>query len=91
MEQATKQAAQALAEAIPEAFEGDAHAFLMAVYKDPKHDISLRVDAAKAAVRYEKPALAAIDLSSENQHYIHDVTDQPLSEDEWAAEHPAPN
>src|SRR5262245_25124443 len=50
-----------LAEAIPEAFEGDAHAFMMSVYKNPELENALRLDAAKAAVRFEKPSLAAIE------------------------------
>jgi hypothetical protein len=43
------------------AFEGDAHSFLIAVYKDESHPIELRLEAAKAAIRFEKPALAALD------------------------------
>jgi hypothetical protein len=43
------------------AFEGDAHALLMAVYKDMTRPIELRMDAAKAAIGYEKPRLAAVD------------------------------
>ena len=57
------EAAQHLTDAIGEgAFAGDAHALLVAVYKNPAHDWDLRVDAAKAAVRYEKPALASTTL-----------------------------
>src|SRR5215210_3840678 len=41
-------------------FEGDAHALLVAVYKNPAQEWPLRVDAAKAAVRYEKPALSSV-------------------------------
>ena len=52
---------QHLTETVDDVFEGDAHAFLMTVYKTPTYDIGLRVDAAKAAVKYEKPALAAIE------------------------------
>jgi hypothetical protein len=33
----------------------------MAVYKDPRQPIELRVTAAKAAIGYEKPRLAAIE------------------------------
>lgn len=53
----------AIGEAIPDAFKGDAHAFLIAVYKDPRVDIGIRSDAAKAAIRYEKPALASVENS----------------------------
>lgn len=54
-------AAAAIEGVIPEAFVGDAHALLMAVYKDPSHDWGLRVDAAKAAVKFEKPALSSVE------------------------------
>lgn len=43
-------------------FEGDAHMFLMAVYKDPTKHIDLRMEAAKAALPYEKPRLMAMKL-----------------------------
>jgi len=47
---------------VPNAFSGDAHAYLMRVYKDPAKADNLRIDAAKAAVQYEKPKLATTDL-----------------------------
>jgi hypothetical protein len=53
-------AAAAIEEAIPDAFAGDAHALFMTIYKDPTNDISLRLDAAKAAIRYEKPAMSSV-------------------------------
>ena len=59
LEQARADAARKLEAVIPGAFTGDAHALLVAVYKDPAHEWDLRVDAAKAAIRYEKPALAS--------------------------------
>lgn len=52
-----------VAASIPDAFEGDAHALLVSVYKDPGHALQLRIDAAKAAIRYEKPALANIEAN----------------------------
>jgi hypothetical protein len=52
---AIQEKAKKLEALVPGAFEGDAHALLMAVYKDPDHEWPLRVDAAKAAIRYEKP------------------------------------
>lgn len=60
VQQAAEAAADAIAEAIPGSFTGDAHALLMAVYKNPAHEWQLRIDAAKAAVRYEKPALSSV-------------------------------
>src|SRR5947209_2847860 len=46
---------EAVGAVIPEAFAGDAHAFLVALYKDPRVDPLARKDAAKAALPYEKP------------------------------------
>jgi hypothetical protein len=56
--QALRQQMQATAEAVsavvPNAFDGDSHALLVAIYKDPSHPIELRLDAAKAAIGYER-------------------------------------
>ncbi len=49
-------AAEKIGLAVPDAFEGDAHAFLIAIYKDPRQPIELRLEAAGKAIRYEKPA-----------------------------------
>ena len=66
-EKARLETAAKITEALgPKAFEGDAHAFLVAVYKDPSHPYELRIDAAKAAVRYEKPALATSSVTIQN-------------------------
>ena len=55
-----------IGEAIPpDAFAGDAHAFLVAVYKNPRIDHHTRQDAAKAALPYEKPRLQAVTLADE--------------------------
>src|SRR5262245_51155781 len=58
-EAAIQAAAAHLEGTIDGAFTGDAHTFLIAVYKDPAIPLHVRVDAAKAAVRYEKPRLNA--------------------------------
>lgn len=65
VEAATAEAAEHLESIIPGAFEGDAHALLMAVYKDPSKEWPIRIDAAKAAIRYEKPALATTTLKGD--------------------------
>ena len=49
-----------IAATLPDPFEGDAHALLTAVYKDPRIEILVRLDAAKAAAPYEKPRLATM-------------------------------
>ena len=43
---------------------GDAHAFLVAVYKDPRADPLDRKDAAKAALPYEKSRPVTVTLAS---------------------------
>jgi hypothetical protein len=61
---ATATAAEQISAALgSEAFHGDAHALLMTVYKNPMQPIGLRMEAAKAALPYEKPRRA----SSENK------------------------
>lgn len=42
-------------------FEGDAHALLVSIYKNTTLPITERADAAKAAIKFEKPALASED------------------------------
>ena len=42
------------------AFEGDAHAFLTAVYQDPAVPLEIRIMAAGRAIRVEKPTLSAV-------------------------------
>jgi hypothetical protein len=49
----------------PGAFKGDAHSLLVSVYKNPAHPIGLRLDAAKAALPFEKPRLSAINAKVE--------------------------
>jgi hypothetical protein len=58
-------------------FAGDAHAFLMAVYKNPKLDLHTRIDAAKAAIGYEKPRLASIAMPRRS---LDEMSDEELLE-----------
>jgi hypothetical protein len=53
------------------AFCGDGHAYLMTIYKDPAQPTAIRIDAAKAAIGYEKPRLAAVEHTGD--------PDQPLA------------
>jgi hypothetical protein len=62
-EAATQEAARKLEAVIPNAFQGDSHAFLVSVYKDPAHPIERRLDAAKAAIPYERPRLSTTELN----------------------------
>ena len=68
LEEKVKEAAEIIEGALPEAFKGDAHALLMAIYKDPTHPMPLRIDAAKAAIGFEKPKLAALQHSGDKDN-----------------------
>ena len=45
-------------------FEGDALDLLRAVYRDPRVGLDLRIDAAKTAIRYERPSIAAVEIDA---------------------------
>lgn len=60
--------------AVPDAFEGDGHAFMVAVYKHPDIPLEVRLDAASKAARYEKPTLQAIEHSGNQEKPVHQVT-----------------
>src|SRR5271163_3270635 len=81
--EAAKETARLIEETVPGAFKGDAHAYLMSVYKDPKHPIEIRIDAAKAAVRYEKPSLAAVQVQGDKDKPL-TFSREPMSMEEWA-------
>jgi hypothetical protein len=44
----------------PAAFDGDAHALLVSIYRDTRVTLELRLQAAKAALPHEKPRLQTI-------------------------------
>jgi hypothetical protein len=56
---------EAVDASLPDAFKGDAHAFLIAVYKDTSNPIKDRLAAATAAIGYEKPKLASVEVQAE--------------------------
>ena len=89
VEERAREAAAALAHAIPGAFEGDAHALLMAIYKDPAQPMALRLEAAGKAIRYEKPALAAVEMEMSGG-VRHVILDRPMTIEEWEATHCVP-
>ena len=53
----------------------DAHGFLVAVYREPALPIELRVDAAKSAIRFERPALSASNVTGDITHHV-SIADQ---------------
>lgn len=60
-ESAVKAAAEKIEQVLPGAFEGNSHAYLMSIYKDPILPTTTRIDAAKAALPFEMPRLAAVE------------------------------
>ena len=68
--------ADAIEAALPGAFEGDAHAYLMSVYKDPSQETTARIQAASKAIGYEKPALSSVEAKVTAT--IQDVTEDQL-------------
>jgi len=69
-EAALQAAAEQIGAAIPEPFQGDAHAYLMLIYKDPAQETAVRIDAAKAALPYEKPRLAPVEPQRASDDHI---------------------
>ena len=49
----------------PDAFEGDALGLLQLIYKNISWPIELRIDAARAAIPYERPRLSAVTANLE--------------------------
>lgn len=80
IKQAVAKAAERLEAEIPDAFVGDAHAFLVSIYKDPQQPLDLRMEAAGKAIRYEKPALAAVAMRDMNHRDVHDFTTAELEQ-----------
>ena len=75
IKEAVAKAADRLEAEIPNAFVGDAHAFLVSIYKDPTQPIELRMEAAGKAIRFEKPALAAAQVKiSHPNRPLHDFS-----------------
>lgn len=85
--QEAEKSAAAIKRVVPNAFSGDAHSLLMAIYKDPAHKLELRLDAAKAAAPYEKPKLASTEVKGDaNEPLKHKLTIEFVR----AAEKPIP-
>jgi hypothetical protein len=64
----------------PDAFNGDALAFLQALYRDTAQAVETRLHAARVAVAYEKPRLAAVALDGGPINYrnLEKLTDDEL-------------
>jgi hypothetical protein len=65
------------AEAVPMAFAGDGVAFLQTIYKDPSQPLSVRIDAASKAARFERPMLSNTNVR--NVTSLADLSDEELA------------
>jgi hypothetical protein len=59
-----------------EPFDGDAHAYMISVYKDDTLPVEVRLQAAQGAAHYEKPRLSSIDAKVD-QRTTHLSGDDP--------------
>ncbi len=73
-----QEAAQKITAVLANSFNGDAHTLLMAIYRDESRPIELRLDAAKAAIGYERPRLAVTEHSG-NLSITHEEALKELS------------
>jgi hypothetical protein len=65
-EQAMEEARIIIEQSIPGAFEGDAHALMMAIYKHPEVNLETRLRAASVAVNFEKARLASMEVTGKD-------------------------
>ena len=65
-----------------ETFEGDAHELLMLTYKNKTLPLAVRIDAAKAAIRFEKPPVSAVNLRG-SVRAVYAISEEPLTPEEW--------
>ena len=90
LETAANKVIETLSAAIGEEniFAGDAHAYLMSVYKNPTQPENFRLEAAKAAIRFEKPQLAHIESTNETEiRYVARVPEKAIAPEAWQQQH----
>jgi len=85
LQQAVKAAAEATGTTM---FDGDAHALLALIYRNEALPIDLRADAAKSAIRFEKPALASTDnRNTDTTTYLVALPSGETMTQEWKAKY----
>jgi hypothetical protein len=77
-EAAIRDAAARMAAHMPDGYQGDAHTLLVSVYRDVSMPLDVRIDAAKAAVKYERPALQATTITEKSN--LDELTPEQLME-----------
>ena len=83
LEQATAAAAAKVEAVIPGAFHGDPVEYLMTVYKDPSVAEATRIDAAKAAAPYIRPALARQEITMDADVTQRVISAEPMTLADW--------
>ena len=63
------------------------NALLVAIYKNEKFPIELRADCAKAAIRFEKPALSAVENTGNIGTYVAHMPAPVADLEEWKKLH----
>jgi hypothetical protein len=78
--QAQAEASEKVTQALgPDAFDGDALSFLQALYRDTAQAVETRLHAARAAIAYERPRLAAVTFEDGPSHRnLEKLTDAEL-------------
>src|SRR5215471_2429687 len=72
-----REAVERIEAVLPDPFIGDGYALLAAIYKDNRLPLGVRMDAAKAAVVYERPRLAQVAMTTRS---LDDLTDEEIFE-----------
>jgi hypothetical protein len=65
-----QKAAEAIKAVTPDCFDGDAYMLLASVYKNQQIPLPIRLKAAETAIGYERPKLAAIEHSGDEDKPI---------------------
>jgi hypothetical protein len=60
-------------------------AYLCTLYKDPAQPTQIRIEAARAAARFERPQLAQIDQTTHTTNFVVQVPQKFGSVEEWSA------
>jgi hypothetical protein len=69
------------------AFDGDALALMVAIYSDTRQPMSLRLDAAKSAIPFERPRLSTVDAKVTSSVSLADLVNASYGSDVGKTQH----
>jgi len=69
---AAQEAAQRVLAEMPDVFEGDSYALLSTVCKNNQLPLTMRIDAAKIAIGYERPGLSQVAMTTRSLDQLSD-------------------